>query len=170
MGSGHPAHSRGMRNREHPVTVRATEETDIVHQPDAGGARAFTAGTRGWRLQEKAEACGASSSCFSLRKVSRVERWALGQRDEHEGCLETGNLLARRGGRHVSHEFVGSRETFGGVVAFECHFGPCLSRGEGEHRLFVATRLFGFEQPVSGFANRIITTWDQVRHKSPARA
>jgi hypothetical protein len=122
------ARSRSMRNREHPVTVRATEETDIVYQPDAGDARAFTAGTWGWRLQEKAEACGASSSCFSFRKVSRVERWALGQRDDHEGCLETGKLLLRRGGCHVSHEFVDAREAFSGVVAFECHVGPCLSR------------------------------------------
>jgi hypothetical protein len=48
--------SRGGRRREHLITVRATEETEIVHQPDVGDARGFTRRTRGWRLQEKAEA------------------------------------------------------------------------------------------------------------------
>jgi hypothetical protein len=50
------AHSRCVRNREHPVTVRAPEETDIVHHPDPSEARGFTEGTPGWWLQEQAEA------------------------------------------------------------------------------------------------------------------
>jgi hypothetical protein len=50
------ARSRCVRNREHPVTVRAPEETDIVHHPDPSEARGFTEGTPGWWLQEQAEA------------------------------------------------------------------------------------------------------------------
>jgi hypothetical protein len=88
------------------------------------------------------------------------ERWALRERDDHEGGLETGDLWSGRGGLVLSHKLIDARETFGGVVAFKCHVGPCLSRGEGEHRPGVAAWLFCFEQPVSGFANRIITTWD----------
>jgi len=39
--------ARGELNREHLVTVRTPEETDILHQPDAGDARRFTEATRG---------------------------------------------------------------------------------------------------------------------------
>jgi hypothetical protein len=45
--------SRGARNREHSVTFRATEETNILHQTDARNARGITAGTRGEWLVEK---------------------------------------------------------------------------------------------------------------------
>jgi hypothetical protein len=111
--------SRGARNREHPVTVRATEETNILHLSDARRAPGFTDGTRGRWLQEQAEACGASSSCFSFRKVSRVERWALWQRDDHQGGLATSDLLSGRGGLVLRHELVDAGETLGGVIAFE---------------------------------------------------
>jgi hypothetical protein len=47
---------RDEMNREHPVTVLAPEETDILHVPDAGDAPGFTEGTPGRWLQEKAEA------------------------------------------------------------------------------------------------------------------
>jgi hypothetical protein len=47
---------RGGRNAEHPVTVRAPEDTDIVHQPDAGEARGLTNGTREWWFDETVKA------------------------------------------------------------------------------------------------------------------
>jgi hypothetical protein len=47
---------RGARNREHPLTLRATEDTNIVRHTDAGGARGFAEGTRGWWHQEKVAA------------------------------------------------------------------------------------------------------------------
>jgi hypothetical protein len=87
-----------------------------------------------------------SSSCFSVRKDSCVERWAWGQRDDHEGCVETGNLLLGRDGFHVSREFVDAGETLGGVVTFECHVGPCLSRERASIGPSVAARLFNVEQ------------------------
>ena len=51
------ARSRGgARNREQPVTFRATEIIDIVRHPDASGAEGFAEGTRGWWHQEKMDA------------------------------------------------------------------------------------------------------------------
>jgi hypothetical protein len=82
---------RGQLNRKHPITVRAPEETDIFHVPDAGDAPGFANGTPGWRLQQKAAASlveglghlratrssltamrAASSSSFSFWNVSRA--------------------------------------------------------------------------------------------------
>jgi hypothetical protein len=50
---GRNVDSSGARNREHSVAVRATEETNILHQPDAGDARGITEATRGKWLVEK---------------------------------------------------------------------------------------------------------------------
>jgi len=73
------------------------------------------------------------------------ERGALGQRDDPDVCLETRDLLHGRGGLHFSQKLVDAGDTFCGVVAFECHVGPCLS-GEGASvGSSVAARLFGFE-------------------------
>jgi len=52
--------------------------------------------------------------------------------------LETGNLLPGRDAFHVSREFVDAGETLGGVVTFECHVGPCLSREKASIGLSVA--------------------------------
>jgi hypothetical protein len=60
--------------------------------------------------------------------------------------LETGNPWLGRYGFHVSREFVDAGETLGGVVTFECHVGPCLSRERASIGPSVAARLFNVEQ------------------------
>jgi hypothetical protein len=51
---------------------------------------------------------------------------------------------------------VDAGETFGGVVAFECHVGPCLSREKARIGPSLATRLFCFEH-LLGAGNRHAT-------------
>jgi hypothetical protein len=63
--------------------------------------------------------------------------------------LETSDLLNGRDGFVLRHEFVDARETLGGVVAFECHVGPCLSREKASIGPSMAARLFNVEQSAS---------------------
>jgi hypothetical protein len=74
------------------------------------------------------------------------ERRALGQRDDLYGRLETSDLLLGRGGLHVSHELVDAGETFGRVVPFDCHLGPCLSWEKKSIATSTPTPMFCFAQ------------------------
>src|SRR5213594_1215916 len=55
-------------------------------------------------------------------------------------------LLLGGSGLDVSYELVDAGETFGCIVAFECHARPCLSREATSVRRQSTSRLFCFEQ------------------------
>ena len=61
-------------------------------------------------------------------------------------CLETSGLLLGGGRLRVSYGLVDTGETFGGVVAFECHARPCLSREATSMGRQSNSPLFCFEQ------------------------
>ena len=92
---------------------------------------------------------------YSPGRPTDSERGALGQRDDHEGCLETSNLWSGRGGRVLSHELVDARETFGGLSRSTAMSGPCLSREKTSIFRSMAARLFNVEQ--SAWSHRSTT-------------
>jgi hypothetical protein len=78
---GGVACSRGQRSREDRITIRAPEETKIFHQSDAGDARGFTKGTRGYWLQGTVEASlGVGLSHLPPSRSNRPHR--------DPGCLK----------------------------------------------------------------------------------
>jgi hypothetical protein len=70
--------------------------------------------------------------------------------------LEPSDLLLGTTGGVLSDQLVDAGETFCGVVAFECHVGPCLFYGEASIGPSMATPLFRFEQSVSQLHYRAV--------------